>query len=139
MAQAKPSAYVLDSYALLALFASESGWRNVKKLLGHALAGRCKLLMSVVNLGEVLYIVERNLGLREVHRTLARIEELPIEISDADRTVTVAAAHIKAHYKIAYADCFAAALAKQEKADLVTGDPEFKPLEKDAVLSMVWL
>ncbi|OPY70668.1 MAG: hypothetical protein A4E57_00285 [Syntrophorhabdaceae bacterium PtaU1.Bin034] len=32
-------------------------------------------------------------------------------------------------------DAFAAALAKQKKADLYTGDPEFKAAEKDITIS----
>ena len=34
-------------------------------------------------------------------------------------------------------DAFAAALAKDKKAELVTGDPEFKALEKE--IKIVWL
>ncbi|HOW64450.1 MAG TPA: PIN domain-containing protein [Candidatus Paceibacterota bacterium] len=39
--------------------------------------------------------------------------------------------------KMAYADCFAAALAKAENAELVTGDPEFKEVEKE--IRIAWL
>jgi predicted nucleic acid-binding protein len=35
------------------------------------------------------------------------------------------------------ADCFAAALAKQRKLEIYTGDPEFKAVEKE--LKIVWL
>jgi predicted nucleic acid-binding protein len=35
------------------------------------------------------------------------------------------------------ADAFAAALARETKAELVTGDPEFKPLEKE--IKIHWL
>jgi len=33
---------------------------------------------------------------------------------------------LKASKKMAYADCFAAALAKLRNVEVVTGDPEFK-------------
>jgi predicted nucleic acid-binding protein len=39
------------------------------------------------------------------------------------------AADFKARFKLSLADAFAAALAKENKAELVTGDTEFKPLE----------
>jgi ribonuclease VapC len=39
--------------------------------------------------------------------------------------------------QIAYADCFAAALAKLHKAELVTGDHEFKLLEGD--VRILWV
>jgi PIN domain nuclease of toxin-antitoxin system len=35
------------------------------------------------------------------------------------------------------ADCFCAALAEEKKADLYTGDPEFKAVEKE--VRIVWL
>jgi ribonuclease VapC len=40
------------------------------------------------------------------------------------------AAYIKAQYPISYADAFAAALTEQEKATLITWDPDFKRIEK---------
>jgi hypothetical protein len=47
------------------------------------------------------------------------------------------AAKYKAFKKMPYAGCFAAALAKSEKAALLTGDPEFKEVEKE--IRIVWL
>ena len=44
---------------------------------------------------------------------------------------------IKATKKMSLADCFAAALAKDLKAELYTGDPEFKGVEKD--IRIIWL
>jgi len=56
------------------------------------------------------------------------IEQLPIGIIDADKTITLEAAGLKAQYSIAYADCFAAALGILKGAKVVTGDPEFKEI-----------
>ena len=122
--------YVLDSYALLAYLEAEPGSKRVSQLLEMAENGRCHLYMCIVNLGEVLYIVERERGLSKAPEILARIDELPIEIVDVDRTLTLTAAHFKAGCPIAYADCFAAALAKRLGAVIVTGDPEFREVEK---------
>jgi predicted nucleic acid-binding protein len=47
------------------------------------------------------------------------------------------AADFKARHKISLADAFAAALAKERNTELVTGDPEFKPLEKEIKIN--WL
>jgi predicted nucleic acid-binding protein len=38
---------------------------------------------------------------------------------------------------MSYADCFAAALAKSRKAELVTGDKEFKQVESE--ITVRWL
>jgi len=54
-----------------------------------------------------------------------------------EETLVMRAAYLKAQYPISYADAFAAALAEQEKAILVTGDPDFKRLEK--TIKIQWL
>lgn len=46
-------------------------------------------------------------------------------------------ANFKARFKMSLADAFAAALAKEKQAELVTGDPEFKALEKE--IKVAWL
>jgi predicted nucleic acid-binding protein len=133
------SEYVLDSYALLAYLEAEPGSHKVMELLAAAKAGKCRLFMSVVNLGEVMYIVERERGLPEAQDTLVRINELPIEIINADRTLTMAAAHLKMDCPIAYADCFAAALAHLKNAILVTGDSEFGKIKAEYKLRIEWM
>jgi ribonuclease VapC len=134
-----PERYILDSYAILAYLEAEQGSSRVKTLLEAADSGECSLYMCAINLGEVAYIVERERGLPKAQETLAYIDELPVEIIDADRALTLAAAHIKANCPVAYADCFAAALAQNKRATLVTGDPEFSEIEKNRDLRVEWL
>lgn len=131
--------YVLDSYALLAYLEAEPGSDRVRKLLETAKEGKCRLYMCVVNLGEVMYIVERERGLSKAQETLSRIDELPIEVVNVDRPLTLAAAHLKMDCPIAYADCFAAALSQIKNASLVTGDPEFRKIKPDCNLQIEWL
>jgi predicted nucleic acid-binding protein len=131
--------YVLDSYALLAYFEAEPESEEVRKLLEAAKEDKCSLYMCVVNLGEVVYIVERERGLPKAQETLARIDELPINIVNVDRTLTLAAAHLKMDCPIAYADCFAAALSQLKDATLVTGDPEFNKIKPECNLQIKWL
>ncbi|MBI2850895.1 MAG: type II toxin-antitoxin system VapC family toxin [Chloroflexi bacterium] len=133
------SDYVLDSYALLAYLKAEVGGEPVKKLIESAREDKCHLYLCVINLGEVMYIAEREKGASKAEHTLAMIEELPIEIVDADRALTLAAAHLKMDCPIAYADCFAAALSQQKNAILVTGDPEFNKLKPDCNVRIEWL
>jgi predicted nucleic acid-binding protein len=61
----------------------------------------------------------------------------PIQFHAADRHLADIAADFKARHKISLADAFAAALAKDKKAELVTGDPEFKALEREIKIN--WL
>jgi len=139
LAKLEHKRYVLDSFALIAYFEGEKGQELIVDLFRRATKGHCELHLSVVNLGEIAYIVERERGLPKAQETLARIDELPISICDIDRRLALTAAHLKAQYPIAFADCFAAALAQDKDAALVTGDPEFKNAGVDDEVSLVWL
>ena len=129
--------YLLDSYALLAYLEDESGKTRVQELLTMAQKGRCRVVMCLVNLGEVLYITERERGLPLAQRVLALVESLPLELLDASRDLVLDAAHLKAHHALSYADAFAVAAAKREQAIVLTGDPEFKAVEK--LVKVEWL
>ena len=134
----KPAAisqYVIDSYALLAYLEGEAGADRVKEFLEAAQQGKCRLFMCSVNLGEVMYIVERERGIPKAQETLARIDELPIETVDADRALTLAAAHLKTECPIAYTDCFAAALAMAKKAVLIYRRPRIPQGQARIVLA----
>ena len=129
---AKATAYVLDSFAVLAYLAAEAGMPRVREVLRDASAGRCSVYLSLINLGEVAYIVERERGLARAQETLGLIDQLPIQILPASREVVRAAAHVKAEYPMAYADAFAVVAAQVLDAVILTGDPDF-----DAVKDLV--
>jgi len=129
---AKATAYVLDSFAVLAYLAAEAGMPRVREVLRDASAGQCSVYLSLINLGEVAYIVERERGLARAQETLGLIDQLPIQVLPASREVVMAAAHVKAEYPMAYADAFAVAAAQNLDAVILTGDPEF-----DAVKDLV--
>ena len=132
-----PESHVLDSFALLAYLEDEAGAERVEALLEQAREESIWLWMSIVNLGEVLYITERERGLPHSRKTLAVVEQLPLKIVDADRSSTLAAAHVKACFAVSYADAFAIALAQLKNACVVTGDPEFRQVE--SLVSVEWL
>lgn len=125
MSPSKP-VYLLDSFALLAYLDDEPGKERVLQLLTQADSRKCRLVMCLVNLGEVLYIVERERGLALAQSVLALVESLPIELLEASRDLVLDAAHVKAHHALSYADAFAVATAMRERAIVLTGDPEFE-------------
>lgn len=129
--------FVLDSYSVMAYAEGEQGADFVEDLFVKALDDRAMLMMSVVNWGEMYYIALRQGGEERAELYRTTLQKYPIEIIDADQNTTIEAAHFKAFHKISYADAFAAALAKTRKAQLVTGDPEFKTLEK--LVSLFWI
>lgn len=134
-----PGAFVLDSFALLAYLEAEPGMPRVRTVLANATAGTTRVYLSLMNLGEVVYIVERERGLPEAQRLLAVIEQLPITVMPVTRATVLAAAHIKARYPVAYADAFAVVTAQDQQGILVTGDPEFKPVVAAGVVQVEWL
>jgi ribonuclease VapC len=128
---------VLDSWALIAFFEDEPAAEAVEKILEQAAAERHKLLISVVNWGEIYYNTMREVSQEAAEQKLKEIAAMPIEIVDADPELTKQAAIFKATKKMSYADCFGAALAKSRNAEFITGDPEFKEVEKE--IKIGWL
>lgn len=112
---------------------------RVRDLLTQARAGQTQVFASLINLGEVVYIVERERGLTNAHRVLAVMDQLPITFEPITRPTVLAAAHLKARFPLAYADAFAAVTAQNLRATLVTGDKEFMPLAEAGLVSVEWL
>ena len=128
---------ILDAHALLVFLEKEPGYEKVEFLFVNAVEKDKSLLMTSVNFGEVYYIVLRECGQEKAQEIEKIIQSLPIDIIDVDLSLAKEAARFKATNKISYADCFAAALAKLHKGELVTGDKEFKSLEKD--IKIAWI
>jgi ribonuclease VapC len=129
--------YVFDTFAILAYFLAEPGGGEVKELLGRAEVGETSLAMSLINVREVFYISNRAQGREKAQSILADLRSLSIQFYDATEERILAAARLKAEYPISYADAFAASLAQELGASLVTGDPEFKTIKEK--LSLFWL
>ena len=131
------AAKVLDSWALLCYLEQEPGYEKIIKLFEKAVESSKPLLMCIVNWGEVYYQVARRFGEQKAQEIEEVIQTLPISLVEANKELTREAARTKAAKRMAYADCFAVALARLKKAELYTGDPEFKVVEKD--IKVVWL
>jgi ribonuclease VapC len=93
--------------------------------------------MTEVNYAEVQYIIRRKDGDAVWAAIAGELSAAPIEFHPATRPLADLAAGFKARFRLSLADAFAAALAKDMKAELVTGDPEFKGLEKE--IRIQWL
>lgn len=133
----RSKAIVLDSWAVLAYLEDESAGPKVASLIGDAHEHGIPMLMSVVNAGEVWYIIAREVSETEADKAIDMLRLLGIEFVDADWKLTRIAGAFKAKHRMSFADCFAAALAKERKAELVTGDKEFKQIENEIKIS--WL
>jgi ribonuclease VapC len=133
----------LDSFAFLVWLRDENGAERVQTVLDRADRKEIKLHASWINIAEVYYITKRRSLDPDPALTAAQvvevIENLPIQLHGAAKTEALAAARLKAVFPISLADAFAAALAKSNNARILTGDPEFKALEKAKELAIEWL
>ena len=128
---------VLDSYSLIAYLEGEKGKEKVIEMIQDARDSKANLLLSIVNWGEVYYITLREAGRKRLDEVIHLISTLPIQMVQADLELTRQAAEFKSCKKMSYADCYAAATAKHYKAELVTGDREFKQVEKE--VKIIWI
>jgi len=130
-------AKVLDSFALIAYFRDEPGAETIENLLVNASKKDSSLHMSDVNYAEVKYSIVKKDGTEAWDRAAKILQALPVDFHSTTRGLADAAAELKTRFRISLADAFAAALAKEKKAELITGDPEFKSLEKE--VRIAWL
>ena len=129
--------YVLDASALFGFLQKTAGAYKVNELLKEALRRHAKVLMSAVNYGEVYGNLLREHGQETALTAVQAVRPLPIEVLDATPQRACEAADDKAKYKLYYADAFAAALAIEYKATLVTSDSDFRRLGHG--FPVVWL
>jgi predicted nucleic acid-binding protein len=130
-------AVVLDSFALLAFLRDEDGGPKVRKLLDAAGEAGEPTRMTEVNYAEVKYITVRKDGRTRWEEVAALLPALPIVFHPVTRTLSDSAADLKAAHSISLGDAFAAALAREQDLALVTGDREFKALER--IIRVRWL
>lgn len=123
--------YVLDANALIGFFEGrQPASDRVRKLLAEADRTGNPLWMSAVNWGEVYSIEWRRHGEAMARQAEAHLERLPVVVIAADRDRATRAAALKQIHNLGYADSFAAELAIDRAASLVTADPEFSKLGK---------
>ena len=113
--------------------------QRVEAVLHAARRRQAHVYLSSINLGEILYVSERERGLPLVQRVLAAIEQMPISIVEAMRERVMAATHIKANNRLSYADAFAVAAAQEFNAVVLTGDPEYVTVERAGLITVEWL
>ncbi|MCX6375230.1 MAG: type II toxin-antitoxin system VapC family toxin [Armatimonadetes bacterium] len=128
---------LLDTFAVLAWLQDEPSASAVESILQDAKRDGAELLMTLINLGELYYILRRSLSAIETRALLDMILDLPVRAIPVSEDLVWEAAEIKARNPLSYADCIAVAAARREGAALVTGDPEFKRVE--GMVCIKWL
>jgi predicted nucleic acid-binding protein len=128
--------YVLDSNAVLRYLGVSTGpvADKVRALFVQAERGQARLSMSVINLGEVLYILLKHVDGQRAQHYIQVLQNV-VTMVEADAAQALSAAEMKHRYKLGYPDSFAAALAVTRRATLVSADPAFEKVGK----SLKWL
>jgi predicted nucleic acid-binding protein len=129
--------YVFDASAIFSYLQKKSSAAKVNQLLKDSSHGRIDILISSVNYGEVYGEIFRRHGHDKAVATTSAIEPLPIRILDVTAQRVFRAAEVKSKYKLYYVDSFAAALAIENQATLVTSDSDFRSLGSS--VSVLWL
>ena len=123
--------YVLDANALISFVEERPGSAlKVRDLMAAASQQDTPLMISAVNWGEVFYIAWRHHGETRARETEARLLQMPIVVIGVERERALRAAALKQKHGLGFADAFAAELAMERGAWLVTADPEFAKLGK---------
>ena len=133
----KAKALVLDAWAVIAYLEDEPSAPQIADLIAGAQEEEIPLLMPVVNAGEVWYTIARAISEDDANSSIKELRDLRIRFLDADWTLTQEAARFRSQHKTSYADCYAAALAKIQKGELVTGDKEFRSLEDQIMIRWI--
>ena len=130
---------VLDSWILLAwLKHQQPGAGIMRDLWRKAYAGRVRLVLHCVNLGEIFYLTAKLKNLDAAEVLLQRLQGMPVDVMSVSDNMVFVAARLKAQHRISYADAFAVATAIQIGAQLVTGDPEIRDLGARGVFKLHW-
>lgn len=128
---------LFDSHAILKWTQMEAGYETVRSLVLGCRDLSVTGFMSYINLGEVYYKSIRTAGTEKAKAFLENFKRLPIQLVLPDEELIWKASEIKADYPVSFADCFAAATALRNKATILTGDPEFKKL--DRLVEIEWI
>jgi len=128
---------LFDSFAMLRFFYQEPGAGRVRELLKEAMQNEVPRLISAINVGEIIYIVQRRSGEKTKLQTLVKLKSLGFTILTCPNELIFRAAELKARFAISYADAFAVASAIEYNATVVTGDPEFRQVEH--LVKILWV
>lgn len=131
------NSYLFDSFALLRFLQKETGHEPVMKVLRDAQQGKARALLNVINMGEIVYTVQRRFGHEVKLDVVKTIHRLAMGILPATNDLVFRAAELKAVFTMSYADTFAVASAMEHGATVITGDPEFRQVEH--LVKILWV
>ncbi len=127
---AKHKRYVLDTSAVIAQLANESGAAKISQIKSSA-------FLPFIALSELYYIMWNKKGKPEADRFYGIVKSWQIPVLLPNERIILNAGRFKAIYKMGIADSYIAAFALDINAYLVTKDTDYRRLEKE--ISIYWL
>ncbi|HEY7030017.1 MAG TPA: type II toxin-antitoxin system VapC family toxin [Thermomicrobiales bacterium] len=130
--------YVYDACALIAFLKREPGSQVVDRLLGDAKSSH---VIHASNLCEIYYDFIRASSLADANLALRTISQLGVRArATMDERLWKQAGQLKANGGLSIADCFAVALTRRVRGELVTADHrEFDPLAQQGICKVVFI
>ena len=128
---------ILDSSALIKFLACEEGADIVKKELEKAQEEKQNIFLSVINLGEVYYIIKKKFDKDKADQTIDLLSNLPISLLSVSKETALKAALLKSDYDIPFIDAICAATAIIENAIIITSDFDFKKVKSQ--VESIWV
>jgi len=129
--------FVLDSSALWVFLQHKPSGPKIAALFIEAARQRVQIFMSAINFGEVYGLVLRGEGHDRAQQLVRVIQPLSMQIVEPTVQQCCQAAEVKSRYRLYHVDAFAAALALELKATLVTSDSDFRRLGRS--VPILWL
>ncbi len=136
----KPELLVLDSWPVLEWIKGREPVRTqFASLVKEAMVDRVSFHMSRINYGEAMYSIRKAPEIADQGDALRRLRSAPFRLHTVDDASVDEAVELKSRYAFSFADAFASALAIRLRLPLVTGDSEFRRLERDGLLVLRWV
>lgn len=118
-------------------FFQEPGHEKVRKILKETMQIGGARFISAINVGELIYIVQRRSRGKAKLQMLVKLSSLDFTILPCPNELIFHAAELKARFAMSYADAFVVASALEHRATVVTGDPEFRQVEH--LVKIIWV
>lgn len=129
--------FILDACAMLAYLNNEDGVEVIGEMLEKGSRNEVKIFITAMDLAEIYHIVLKKEGRDKALKTILLIKNLPVECVGLDEPLLMLAGEIRVQFPLSLGDALVAAVAKTRKAKIITGDNDFKSLEKE--IECVWI
>jgi len=129
--------FVIDACAMLAYLNNESGSSVIEQVLKRAERHEVKIFITIMDLAEIYHLILKEAGREKAIKSIVLLRNLPVESMTLDESLLMIAGELRMQYPLTLGDAFVAAVAKSMDAKIITGDKDFKAIEKE--IGIIWI